>query len=109
MKNRRSRHVLRGQAMTEFLIACLVLVPLFMGAVYLAKYSDIKQSAIQASRYASMDRAFDPKKLPQDIERETRVRFFAQQERRNLGALTRQDTSYVPDKEKDAIPVWCDA
>jgi hypothetical protein len=35
-----------GQAMTEFLIASLVLVPLFMGAVYLAKYSDINRPVI---------------------------------------------------------------
>lgn len=42
----------RGQAMTEFLVcASFVLVPLFLGISLLAKYIDIKQTAIQAARY----------------------------------------------------------
>lgn len=41
-----------GQAMTEFLVsASFVLVPLFLGVSLLAKYIDIKQTAIQAARY----------------------------------------------------------
>jgi hypothetical protein len=41
-----------GQSMTEFLIcASFALVPLFLGISLLAKYIDIKQTAIQAARY----------------------------------------------------------
>jgi hypothetical protein len=99
-----------GQAMTEFLIASLVLVPLFMGAVYLAKYSDIKHAAIQASRYASMDRAINPQsvKSNETIRQEAKVRFFTQQEARNAGVLNESDKSFNPDKEKSQIAYWRD-
>ena len=70
-----------GQAMTEFLvIASLVLVPLFFGVYYLAKYSDIKHATIQASRYAAFERSWDPSstiKSDAVIQDEVRTRFFS--------------------------------
>lgn len=68
----------RGQAMTEFLAAMAVFVPLFFGIVYIGKYQDIKHQAIQASRYAAMQRALDPhgNQSDQAIRREMTARFF---------------------------------
>ena len=48
-----------GQSTIEFIIACLVMIPLFFGIYYLVRYLDIKQSAIQASRYAAFERTWD--------------------------------------------------
>ena len=45
------RHDAEGQATTEFLVALLVMVPLFFGTYYFARYSDVKHSAIQASAF----------------------------------------------------------
>jgi len=46
----------RGQAMTEFVIAATyVLVPLFVAVPMLAKYLDIKQTAVQAARYEAWE------------------------------------------------------
>ena len=50
------RQTEKGQAMTEFLIcASFALVPLFLGISMLAKYIDIKQTAIQAARYEAWE------------------------------------------------------
>lgn len=48
MNTRRSRN--RGQAMVEFMVAALVIVPLFVLLPLLGKYHDVKQSSIAASR-----------------------------------------------------------
>ena len=69
----------RGQAMTEFVVAALALfLPLILGVVYVFKYGDIKQQAIQASRYAAMERALDPRAHESDTQvgDETVARFF---------------------------------
>jgi hypothetical protein len=67
----------RGQAMTEFVAAMAVLVPLFFGIVYLAKFGDIKHQAIQASRFAAFERAQGPRQVPDaTIAEEARQRFF---------------------------------
>jgi hypothetical protein len=70
-----------GQATIEFIVACLVMIPLFFGIYYFARYSDIKQAGIQASRYAAFERAWDPAKIKSDavIENEVRARFFSEQ------------------------------
>jgi hypothetical protein len=44
------RHVSRGQAITEFLVASLVMVPLFLLIPLVGKYLDVKQGTIAASR-----------------------------------------------------------
>jgi hypothetical protein len=43
-------HRQRGQAMVEFLVAAIVVVPLFILVPLIGKYLDIKQSSIAASR-----------------------------------------------------------
>ena len=45
-----------GQATVEFRVALRVMVPLFFGMHYFARYSDVKHSAIQASRYMDFER-----------------------------------------------------
>ena len=56
MKRNEYKRKHAGQAMTEFLIvASFALVPLFLGISLLAKYIDIKQTNIQASRYQAWE------------------------------------------------------
>jgi hypothetical protein len=64
--------------MTEFIAAMALFIPLIMGVVYIGKYGDIKHQAIQASRYAAMERALDPHNHESDsvIQNETVARFF---------------------------------
>jgi hypothetical protein len=69
----------RGQAMTEFVAAMALFIPLIMGVIYVFKYGDIKHQAIQASRYAAMERALDPHAQESDtvIKDEAIARFFS--------------------------------
>ena len=68
----------RGQAMTEFVAAMAMFIPLIMGVIYVFKYGGIKHQAVQASRYAAMERALDPHLQETDaqIRDETVARFF---------------------------------
>lgn len=45
-----------GQAMTEFLVACLVLIPLFLAMPLLGKYLDMAHAGVQGSRYLAWER-----------------------------------------------------
>lgn len=45
----------RGQALTEFLVVALALVPLFLLVPLIARYQDMGHSAQLASRYAAFD------------------------------------------------------
>jgi hypothetical protein len=71
----------RGQALTEFLVLALVLVPLFLLVPVLAKYQDIAHATQMASRYIAFD-AFvrnDPAgtwKPEAELAEEVRRRFF---------------------------------
>jgi len=88
----------RGQAMTEFVVAMLVVVPLVLGVVYIGKYEDVKYSAIQASRYAALERVFDPSSAHKNatvLAQETRARFFTdpmQGNQTNQGAVAFKET-----------------
>jgi len=64
----------RGQAMVEFVAAMALFIPLFLGLIYVFKYNDIKHQAIQASRYAAMERALDPTDAA--VQNNTVGRFF---------------------------------
>src|SRR5689334_13412998 len=68
----------RGQAMSEFIAAMALFIPLLFFVIYIGKYADIKHQAIQASRYAAMQRALDPRHNRTDtaIQNETVARFF---------------------------------
>jgi hypothetical protein len=98
----------RGQAMSEFIIAMAVFLPLMLGMIYVAKYSDIKHQAIQASRYAAMERALDPSSIhesAQVLTEETRARFFTDQSR-NSGKIIYQDTTAGLSTNDTLNPNW---
>jgi hypothetical protein len=98
----------RGQAMTELIVAMAVFLPLLLGTIYIAKYSDIKHQAIQASRYAALERAFDPSSQHESqnvLIEETRARFFTDQSR-NAGKVTHQDTTTGLQTTDSLNPLW---
>lgn len=68
----------RGQAMTEFLVICMVLVPVFLAIPMLGKYMDIQHSAIQGTRYLAWERTVwaPGKKSDTQLENELRNRVF---------------------------------
>lgn len=99
---------MRGQAMTEFLAACAVLVPLFLGIVYVAKYVDVKGAAVQASRYVAFERALDPGAAhkPADVlAEEARARFFTDGARAG-GALAFQDSTRALKPDQAYVALW---
>lgn len=69
----------RGQAATEMVVATAFLLPLFLSVVYVARYVDIKQTTVQASRYVAWERSTDPgaRRKDTDLANEVRTRFFA--------------------------------
>ena len=82
----RLRHVCHdssraGQALTEFLVISLVLVPLFLLIPVIGKYQDISHAAQLASRYAAFDTVLrndsdNSAKPPSTLATELRQRFF---------------------------------
>lgn len=64
--------------MTEFLVACLVLIPLFLAMPLLGKYLDINHSAVQGARYLAWERTVwtPEKKSNAHLENELRNRIF---------------------------------
>jgi hypothetical protein len=87
----------RGQALTEFLVGMLALLPIILGVIYLGKYEDMKYSAEQASRYVAFERVFDPtgahKPTATVLAQETRERFFRDPMEENNGAVGFQDST----------------
>lgn len=71
-----------GQALTEFLVVALALVPLFLLMPVIAKYQDIAHQAQMASRYVAFDAAVRNEwqntwKDPSQLAAEVRRRFFS--------------------------------
>lgn len=112
MKHPRSSRILRaaGQAMVEFLVVALVLVPLFLLVPMIGKYLDMKQAAIAASRTLAFECTVryedcDHLDAHPSFADEIRTRFFA------------GDTAYAlsNDRPEDAAiqagsgnPLWVD-
>lgn len=77
-----TRHRQRGQALTEFLVAAVALVPLFLLIPVIAKYQDISHATQMASRYVAFD-AFTRNdsvstwKSESQLADEVRRRFFS--------------------------------
>ncbi|MBK4733738.1 hypothetical protein [Noviherbaspirillum pedocola] len=72
----------RGQALTEFLVISLVLLPLFLLLPLIGKIQDIAHQAQLASRYAAFDGllrndSHNQFKQPEQLERELAQRFFS--------------------------------
>jgi hypothetical protein len=71
----------RGQALTEFLLVSLALIPLFLLLPMIGKYQDINHATQMASRYAAFDAILrndsqNSWKPPAQLEAEVRQRFF---------------------------------
>lgn len=76
------RPYIRGQALTEFLVVALVLVPLYLLMPMIAKYQDIAYQTLMASRYVAFDAAVNNEsqntwKSPAQLAGEVRRRFFS--------------------------------
>lgn len=73
----------RGQALTEFLVVALVLIPLFLLLPTIGKYLDIAHATQMASRYVAFEAMQrnsgtpDGWKPPQQLAGEVRRRFFS--------------------------------
>jgi len=101
-----------GQATVEFLVALLVMVPMFFGVFYFARYSDVKHSAIQASRYVAFERTLDPNyraKTRVQLAEETRARFFTPVSRNSSGEITYHQTTAGISADTGRTPLWSDA
>lgn len=71
-----------GQALTEFLVVALAIVPLFLLLPMIAKYQDIGHATQMASRYAAFDATINNPstggmKDPAILAQEVRRRFFS--------------------------------
>ena len=74
----------QGQALTEFLVISIAMVPLFLLLPMLGKYQDINHAAQAASRYLAFDattrngsQSSDGFKPPAQLADEVRRRFFS--------------------------------
>lgn len=98
----------RGQAMSELIAACALLLPLLLAIIYIGKYADVKSAAIQASRYAAFERALDPaaahKPAPVLVE-EARARFFTNGARAG-GKIGFQDSTAALGADEWQVPLW---
>jgi len=105
-------HGQRGQAMSEFIIALLVLVPVFLAVSYLGRYGDLQQRAQQASRYATFQRATQPDTAQLDdakIADQMRARFFLNHDALVKDGHLRSDDSAAKYKDgKDQPALWHD-
>ena len=78
-----NRFAQSGQALTEFLVAAVAIIPLFLLMPLIAKYQDINHSALSASRYAAFeamtrnDSTINGWKPPSQLADEVRRRFFS--------------------------------
>jgi hypothetical protein len=82
MKRAASIAAQRGQALTELLVMCLVLVPLFLLMPVVAKYQDISYATQMASRYVAFDAitrndGMSSWKPVSQLEDEVRRRYFS--------------------------------
>jgi hypothetical protein len=81
-KRAQLRSRINGQALTEFLVVALALVPLYLLLPLIAKYQDIAYQVQMASRYAAFDAAANNEwqnkwKDPSQLAGEVRRRFFS--------------------------------
>lgn len=98
--------VQRGQSMTEFLVALLVLLPLFLAVTYAGRYADLLQTGTQASRYAAMQRAIEPSTArlsDAKLQDQTRVRFFTNTDLLHSGRLQSDDSAAIYSAD-EALP-----
>lgn len=105
------RSAQRGQSTTEFLVAMIAMVPIFLAVTYLARYGDLQQRATQASRYAAFQRAMQPdhSKLSDAlIEDQMRARFFVAPKALHGGAIQSDDSMATIKDDKHLPAFWRD-
>jgi hypothetical protein len=81
MSRRMQRHA-GGQALSEFIVMALVLVPLFLLMPMIGKYQDISHATEMASRYVAFEAianndGMSSYKSPEQLAQEVRRRFFS--------------------------------
>jgi len=81
MKPHANKVTQQGQALVEFLVAALVLVPLFLLLPMIGKYQDIAHATLMASRYVAFDAtvrndSVNSWKPEAQVAQEVRRRFF---------------------------------
>lgn len=91
-----SRKKSRGNALTEFAVLGIVMVPAVLVIPNIGKMSDLSQSTIQASRYAVWERTVSDRsdKSDQQLEIEVRNRFYGEEDllfRSDRGVLEGED------------------
>ncbi len=82
----------QGQAMVEFLVLALALIPLFLLVPYIAKYQDLAHTTQMASRYVAFEAmsrnsdmgSFKPEA---ELQNEVRRRFFSDSVGRSAAAV----------------------
>jgi hypothetical protein len=99
-----------GQALVEFLVAAIVIVPLFILLPLLGKYHDVKQTSIAASRKLAFEctvRYQDCESLNQNpaFADEIRTRFFAGN---GAPVLSNDRTPADALTNADGNPLWTD-
>jgi hypothetical protein len=81
-RSRAPRHAVRGQALTEFLVVALALVPLLLLTPLISKYQDVANAVQMASRYVTFEAmtrndAQSTWKTPEQLAGEVQRRFFS--------------------------------
>ncbi len=101
------RHALRGQAMTEFIVLCAVLVPMLLLFPIVYKYVDLMQAGEQASRYVAFEGTVHAigtagQKSAEQLTTEIGRRFFS---RSGAEVLTREG---VVNDDGERLSLWED-
>ncbi len=101
------RHSSRGQAMTEFIVLCAVLVPMLLLFPIVYKYIDLMQAGEQASRYVAFEGTVHAlgtgqQKSPDQLATEIGRRFFS---RAGTEVLTSEGVS---NDSGERLPLWED-
>lgn len=92
----------RGQALVETLVAMALLVPLWLGVVYVSRWHDLQHTTIAAARHAAFEaHASGGRESPTRVESTTVRRLFS----RESGRFT----AVAPAPERaGALPQWAD-
>jgi hypothetical protein len=105
----KSWHGEHGQALTEFIVIALALVPLFLIVPLIGKYQDISHAAQMASRYVAFDATVNNDdidgssfKTADQLAGEVRRRFFSNVD----AAIKTNDTAGNFDAHRN--PLWSD-
>ncbi len=102
------QHASRGQALTEFVVLCAVLVPMLLLFPIVYKYIDIMNAGEQASRYVAFESTVHTagtagQKSPEQLSTEIGRRFFSRP-----GSSIDTDEG-VTNESAERLPLWNDA